>query len=84
MFLYTDTQSCKHGLITIKIKRHQQNVMTNDINRVWPNGILPYQIDDQIGKHYTEYLVMPLESCAFYDTGQTATLYHIIYEGVGC
>ena len=51
LYCCTDSQVCIHGIIMIKVKRHKQNLMTNDVNKVWPNGILPYQIDDEIGKN---------------------------------
>lgn len=34
-----------------EINRQHQHCMTNDPNKVWPHGILPYTIDRSIGKN---------------------------------
>ena len=37
--------------------RERQHSMTNDPDKVWPNGILPYLIDDNLGKDtFTRHL----------------------------
>ena len=33
-----------------EIKQQQQHSMTNDPNKLWPRGILPYTIDGSIGE----------------------------------
>ena len=34
----------------IRLGREPQFSMTNDPDKLWPNGILPYEIEDQYGK----------------------------------
>ena len=43
--------------------RTSQNSMTNDPDKVWPGGIVPYEIDFSVGKGSHSREAIRLKSC---------------------
>ena len=47
-----------YGVGLKETSKSPQNSMTSDPDKVWPGGVLPYQIDNSVGKGISIYLLL--------------------------
>ena len=49
-------ETSNNGMVVEESSRSPQHLMTNDPDKVWPGGILPYHIDASVGNSIMIYV----------------------------
>lgn len=56
MPVHIGTKTENNGVVVEESKRSTQHLMTNDPDKVWPEGILPYRTDASVGNNIIIYV----------------------------
>ena len=56
--IHVGSESGNNGVVVKEFNRSPQHLMTNDPDKLWPGGILPYHIDVTVGNGLTMYKLL--------------------------